>query len=98
MESATLCELLLAEVYKPLINYENQLGSEADLAVPTPDHYLPLLYITGRARGQSLYHFRSKEWMAGRFPCLQYAWDEDWLADMPPDSSPSRAGTSTSIE
>lgn len=40
-------ELLLAEEYKPLINYENQLGSEADLAVPTPDHYLPLLYVAG---------------------------------------------------
>lgn len=40
-------ELLLAENYKPLINYENQLGREADLAVPTPDHYLPLLYVAG---------------------------------------------------
>ncbi|HLI64077.1 MAG TPA: 4,5-DOPA dioxygenase extradiol [Terriglobales bacterium] len=40
-------ELLLAGDHKPLIAYENQLGSEAELAVPTPDHYLPLLYIAG---------------------------------------------------
>jgi 4,5-DOPA dioxygenase extradiol len=39
--------LLLAEQYRPLINYERQLGSEADLAVPTPDHYLPFLYVAG---------------------------------------------------
>ncbi len=31
---------------KPLVNYET-LGREALLAVPTPDHYLPLLYVVG---------------------------------------------------
>ena len=30
--------------HAPLINYEN-LGADARLAVPTPEHYLPLLYI-----------------------------------------------------
>lgn len=39
--------LLLAGDQKPLIDYETRLGNEAELAVPTPDHYLPLLYITG---------------------------------------------------
>jgi 4,5-DOPA dioxygenase extradiol len=32
--------------YKPLINYES-LGREARLAIPTPDHYLPLMYTLG---------------------------------------------------
>ncbi len=32
--------------FKPLINYES-LGMEAKLAIPTPEHYLPLLYILG---------------------------------------------------
>jgi 4,5-DOPA dioxygenase extradiol len=40
-------ELLLAGEYKPLVNYEDRLGSEAELAVPTPDHYVPLLYVAG---------------------------------------------------
>jgi 4,5-DOPA dioxygenase extradiol len=40
-------ELLLAGEYKPLVNCEHELGSEAKLAVPTPDHYLPLLYVAG---------------------------------------------------
>src|SRR5512146_662158 len=40
-------DLLLEENYKPLLNYDTQLGSEAELAVPTPDHYLPLLYVAG---------------------------------------------------
>jgi 4,5-DOPA dioxygenase extradiol len=52
---ARVRELLLAEEYKPLIDYENRLGSEADLAVPTPDHYLPLLYVAGtRMRSERL--------------------------------------------
>ncbi len=44
-------DLLLAGDHKPLVAYETQLGSEAELAVPTPDHYLPLLYVSGARAG-----------------------------------------------
>jgi 4,5-DOPA dioxygenase extradiol len=39
-------ELLLKGEHQPLINYES-LGKDALLSVPTPDHYLPLLYVMG---------------------------------------------------
>jgi 4,5-DOPA dioxygenase extradiol len=37
-------EMMLAGDFKPLIDYE-KLGREATLSIPTPDHYLPLLYV-----------------------------------------------------
>jgi 4,5-DOPA dioxygenase extradiol len=39
-------ELMMAGDYEPLINYES-MGKDALLSVPTPDHYLPLLYVLG---------------------------------------------------
>jgi len=39
-------ELLLKGDDAPLIDYE-KLGRDAMLCVPTPDHYLPLLYVLG---------------------------------------------------
>jgi 4,5-DOPA dioxygenase extradiol len=39
-------ELILAGDHEPLVNYES-LGEDALLSVPTPDHYLPLLYVLG---------------------------------------------------
>ena len=38
--------LILNGAHEKLINYEN-LGSEARLAIPTPEHYLPLIYTLG---------------------------------------------------
>jgi len=37
-------ELILSGDHEPLVNYES-LGNDAMLSAPTPDHYLPLLYI-----------------------------------------------------
>lgn len=39
-------DLISTGNHKPLINYET-LGKEALLAIPTPEHYLPLLYTLG---------------------------------------------------
>lgn len=38
--------LMLTGDHTPLVNYET-LGRDALLAAPTPDHYLPLLYVLG---------------------------------------------------
>lgn len=38
--------LLLAGDFGPLVDYET-LGPDAALSIPTPDHYLPLLYVLG---------------------------------------------------
>jgi 4,5-DOPA dioxygenase extradiol len=42
----TFKELIANGDYKPLINYTS-LGKEALLAIPTPEHYLPLMYTLG---------------------------------------------------
>jgi 4,5-DOPA dioxygenase extradiol len=42
-------ELLEAREHGPLIDYES-LGGDAVLAVPTPEHYLPLLYVIATQR------------------------------------------------
>ena len=39
-------DMILAGNHDPLVDYES-LGRDAMLAAPTPDHYLPLLYILG---------------------------------------------------
>ena len=47
-------DLMLAGEYQPLIDYES-LGRDAILSIPTPDHYLPLLYVLAtRQRGERI--------------------------------------------
>jgi 4,5-DOPA dioxygenase extradiol len=43
---AKVCEALITGNHATLVDYE-ALGRDALLAVPTPEHYLPLLYILG---------------------------------------------------
>jgi 4,5-DOPA dioxygenase extradiol len=42
-------ELLLAGEHDPLFEYET-MGRDAMLSIPTPDHYLPLLYVIAQRR------------------------------------------------
>lgn len=46
----TARELLIAGDDGPLVDYES-LGPDAMLSIPTPDHYLPLLYVIALRRG-----------------------------------------------
>jgi 4,5-DOPA dioxygenase extradiol len=41
--------MMLAGEPRPLVSYET-LGADAALCIPTPDHYLPLLYVLAAGR------------------------------------------------
>jgi 4,5-DOPA dioxygenase extradiol len=53
---ARVRELLLAHEDAPLVDYES-LGRDALLSAPTPDHYLPLLYVMGVRRPDDMVTF-----------------------------------------
>lgn len=53
-------ELIASGDHQPLIRY-NTLGKEASLAIPTPEHYLPLLYTLGlKGREDNVSFFNDK--------------------------------------
>jgi 4,5-DOPA dioxygenase extradiol len=52
----TAKQLIAASDLKPLINYDI-LGKDAELSIPTPDHYLPLLYVLGAGQNSRNIHF-----------------------------------------
>ena len=47
---------MLARNHKPLVAYES-LGRDAQLSVPTPEHYLPLLYVIALQRDEDKISF-----------------------------------------
>lgn len=49
-------QMILAGDHKPLVNYET-LGPDAVLSIPTPDHYLPLLYVLAASQTGEKIHF-----------------------------------------
>ena len=49
-------EMILGGDLKPLVNYET-LGKDAALSIPTPDHYLPLLYVLATGQQGELIRF-----------------------------------------
>jgi 4,5-DOPA dioxygenase extradiol len=49
-------ELMVANDVGPLIDYES-LGPDVRLSIPTPEHYLPLLYVLGCQSGSDVVSF-----------------------------------------
>jgi 4,5-DOPA dioxygenase extradiol len=48
--------LLVADDHQTLVDYE-KLGRDALLSIPTPDHYLPLLYVIGARQSADAVNF-----------------------------------------
>jgi 4,5-DOPA dioxygenase extradiol len=57
-------DLLVKGNFNPLVNY-TQLGKAVQMAIPTPDHYLPLLYILGLKHPSESLSLFNDELLAG---------------------------------
>ena len=60
----TFKRLISSGNHQPLINFES-LGKEAKLAIPTPEHYLPLLYSLGLKNSKDTISFFNDKAVAG---------------------------------
>ena len=60
----TFKSLILEKDHEPLIHYE-RLGREAQLAIPTPDHYFPLIYTLGLQRPDERVRFFNDKAVGG---------------------------------
>jgi len=57
-------ELILDDNHQALINYSS-LGKEALLAIPTPDHYIPLIYTLGLKQANETIRFFNDQAVGG---------------------------------
>ena len=60
----TFKQLITDGNFAPLINYES-LGKDAAMAIPTPEHYLPLLYVLGLKGSKDATSFFNDKAVAG---------------------------------
>ena len=60
----TINQAIVKQDDETLVHYE-QLGEKAELSVPTPDHYLPLLYIMALREPQDEITFFNDKLIAG---------------------------------
>ena len=62
-------ELIERGDHAPLVAYES-LGRDALLSAPTPEHYLPLLYVLGLRRAGDAVTFPVEGWDGGSVSML----------------------------
>ena len=66
-------ELIQSGDHKPLINYSS-LGKEAMLAIPTPEHYLPLIYSLGLKSDKDNISFFNDKAVGGSLTMTSVKW------------------------
>jgi 4,5-DOPA dioxygenase extradiol len=64
--------LLTAHDFAPLVDYES-LGRDAQLSAPTPDHYLPLVYVLAQYRDGDAVTFPVEGFDGGSISMLSVA-------------------------
>jgi 4,5-DOPA dioxygenase extradiol len=62
-------ELMIAGEYAPLIDYE-RLGPDAILSIPTPEHFLPLLYVLATSQASEDLSFPAEGFDGGSISML----------------------------